>query len=137
MTFQSTLLDGQVIEKPLLAELTPLSTSYTFQDHRGLLYSTQFAQPALTIMEMAAFEDLKSKGLFQESALFAGHSLGEYSALGSLAGIMPMESMISLVFYRGLTMQTTMKRNKQGRTDFSMLAVNPSKVWKGDQSIQH
>ncbi|KAI4159531.1 MAG: hypothetical protein LQ342_006532 [Letrouitia transgressa] len=122
--------NGQVIQEPIVKGLTSASQSYTFSDPRGLLYSTQFAQPALVLMEMAAFVDLKSKGLIQEGAPYAGHSLGEYSALGALARVMPMESLVSLVFYRGLTMQVAMERDQEGRTAFSMVAVNPSRVNK-------
>lgn len=133
MTIESTSSEGRVVNEPIIEGLNTESPSYTFHDPRGLLYSTQFAQPALTLMEMAVYQDVSSKGLVQESAPFAGHSLGEYSALGALAKIMPMESMLSLVFYRGLAMQVAMERDDQGRTDFSMVAVNPSRVGKGRQ----
>lgn len=82
-------------------------------------------------MEMAAFEDMKSKGLVQSNTLFAGHSLGEYAALGAVAEFLPLESLLSLVFYRGLAMQVAMKRDGEGRTDFSMMAVNPERIRKG------
>lgn len=132
MTVASTASDGSVADQPIINKINSTSTFYTFHDPRGLLYSTQFAQPALVLMEMAEFEDLSSKGLVQKSAPFAGHSLGEYSALGAIAKVMPMESMLSLVFYRGLAMQVSMTRDDQGRTDFSMVAVNPSRLGKGN-----
>ena len=131
MTVATTMSDGSVIDQPIVKGMSSKSASYTFHDPRGLLYSTQFAQPALVLMEMAAFKNLRSKGVVQESAPYAGHSLGEYSALGALAEIMPMESMLSLVFYRGLAMQVSMTRDDHGRTEFSMVAVNPSRVNKG------
>ena len=131
MTIQRVQEDGTVVTEPIIKTLSSDSISYTFSDQRGLLYSTQFAQPALTIMEMASFEDAKSKGLVQKQAAFAGHSLGEYSALAAIGEIMPMESLVSLVFYRGLTMQVAVERDDRGRTEFSMVAVNPSRVGKG------
>ena len=130
LTIERVAEDGQVIQEPIIKSLTPTSQSYTFTDPRGLLYSTQFAQPALVLMEMATYLDLESKGLIQEGASYAGHSLGEYSALGALANVMSMESLVSLVFYRGLTMQVAMERDQEGRTAFSMMAVNPSRVNK-------
>ena len=130
MTIERVTEDGGVIQEPIIKSLTPTSQSYTFSDPRGLLYSTQFAQPALVLMEMATYVDLESKGLIKEGASFAGHSLGEYSALGALAHVMPMESLVSLVFYRGLTMQVAMERDAAGRTAFSMVAINPSRVRK-------
>ena len=135
MTIERVSEDGRFIQEPIIKSITPISQSYTFADPRGLLYSTQFAQPALVLMEMATYLDLESKGLIQEGASYAGHSLGEYSALGALANAMPMESLVSLVFYRGLTMQVAMERDQEGRTAFSMMAVNPSRVSKAfDQS---
>ena len=130
MTIERVAEDGRVIQEPIIKTLTPKSQSYTFSDPRGLLYSTQFAQPALVLMEMATYLDLESKGLIQKDASFAGHSLGEYSALGALAHVMSMESLVSLVFYRGLTMQLAMERDQEGRTAFSMMAINPSRVNK-------
>ncbi|KAI9878043.1 MAG: hypothetical protein M1830_002094 [Pleopsidium flavum] len=128
MTHRVLLSNGEAAEKPIIEGLTPNSPSYTFRDERGLLFSTQFAQPALMLMEMAELEHLRSKDLVQEHAVFAGHSLGEYSALGARTSFMPTEELLSLVFYRGLTMQTAMKRDEFGRTNFSMVAVNPSRV---------
>lgn len=131
MAVETTSSDGNTAGEPIIKDLSPESTSYTFQDERGLLYSTQFAQPALTLMEMAVFEDMKSKDLIQENAAFAGHSLGEYVALGSLSSFMTIESLLSVVFYRGLSMQVAMKRDENGQTNFSMVAVNPSKIKRG------
>lgn len=121
---------NEIVEECMLEGLTPHSTCYTFRDERGLLFSTQFAQPAIVLMELAAYEDLKSKGLVQQNASFAGHSLGEYAALGTIAGVLSVESLLSLVFYRGLAMQVAMKRDAQGNSGFSMVAVNPSRVSK-------
>jgi fatty acid synthase subunit beta len=123
--------DGEEVSVPMLPGLTPRSTSYTFREERGLLFSTQFAQPALCLMEIADMEALKSQGLVQEGSMFAGHSLGEYSALAACTSFMSLENLLSLVFYRGLTMQVAMTRDKDGRTDFAMVAVNPSRIGKG------
>lgn len=132
MTTGRSTPDGTVVEECIIPGLTASSTSYTFREPRGLLYSTQFAQPAIVLMELAAFEDIKSKGLVQNNAPYAGHSLGEYTALGTLAGILTIESLLSLVFYRGLAMQMSMQRDDDGKTDFSMVAVNPSKIGEGE-----
>ena len=130
MTVARSQPDGRVLEEPIIKNLTPTTKSYTFSDPRGLLYSTQFAQPALVLTEMATFADLEAKGIVQQGANYAGHSLGEYSALGAMARVMSMESLISLAFYRGLTMQQAMDRDQNGRTAFSMMAANPSRVAK-------
>ena len=123
--------DGTMISEPLLRDLKPTAASYTFMHPLGLLFLTQFAQPTLTLLERASFADMKAKGLIQEGAQFAGHSLGEFGALGSMTDFMPVEKFVSLSFYRGLTMSLVMERDEHGRTEYSMMAVNPSKVSKG------
>jgi fatty acid synthase subunit beta len=75
---------------------------FTFRESRELLYSTQFAQPALTLLEKATFEDMRAKRLIQDDDIFAGHSLGEYSILSAFTEFMPFESFMDVVFYNGL-----------------------------------
>ena len=128
MTHEVLSSNGEKLRTPVIKGLTSSSQSYTFQDERGLLFSTQFAQPALALMEIAEMEHLTSKGLVQEHTVFAGHSLGEYSALGARTSFMPIEDLLGLVFHRGLAMQIAMKRDSFGRTNFAMVAVNPSRI---------
>ena len=87
----------------------------------------------------ASFEDMRAKGLVQDDSTFAGHSLGEYSALAALAEVMPIESLVSVVFYRGLTMQVAVERDETGRSNYSMCAVNPSRISKtfNEQALQY
>jgi malonyl CoA-acyl carrier protein transacylase len=49
-------------------------------------------------MSRAAFEDLLSKGFIQPDAAFAGHSLGEFSALASIADICPTPISLTSCF---------------------------------------
>ena len=49
-------------------------------------------------MEKASFEDMRSRGLVQRDSVFAGHLLGEYSALAALADVVPIESLVSVVY---------------------------------------
>ena len=140
LSVKTTLADGRTVTEPLLKSLNHHSTSYAFVDAQGLLYSTQFAQPAITILEKASFEDMRSKGLVQESASFAGHSLGEYGALSSVADFIPFKALMGICFYRGLAMQGAMERDEEGRTEYAMVAVNPARVGKCTPlfaSIQH
>ncbi|KAA8642645.1 uncharacterized protein ATNIH1004_011590 [Aspergillus tanneri] len=122
--------DGGVTSERIFKEIDETSRSYTFRSSLGLLSSTQFTQPALTLMEKAIIEDMRAKGLVSDHCSFAGHSLGEYSALTAIAEIMPIESLVSVVFYRGLTMQMAVERDEQGRSNFSMCAVDPSRLAK-------
>lgn len=123
--------DGREVSIPVMDGLTYDSESYTFQEPRGLLFSTQFAQPAITLMNLAETASLQSRGLMQQDAYFAGHSLGEYSALAACADFMPLEALLGLVFYRGTVMQFAMEKDSSGQTEFSMVAVNPSRVGRG------
>jgi fatty acid synthase subunit beta, fungi type len=139
MTFETVNADGSVKSERIFKEIDESTTSYTYRSPTGLLSATQFTQPALTLMEKASFEDMRAKGLVQRDSSFAGHSLGEYSALAALAEVMPIESLVSVVFYRGLTMQVAVERDAQGRSNYSMCAVNPSRISKtfNEQALQY
>lgn len=128
MMFETVADDGSLRSEKIFKEITESTTSYTFRAATGLLSATQFTQPALTLMEKASFEDMKAKGLVPADSMFAGHSLGEYSALTSLGDVMPIESLVDVVFYRGMTMQVAVPRDSLGRSNYSMCAVNPSRV---------
>ncbi|SCU77616.1 LAMI_0A01750g1_1 [Lachancea mirantina] len=123
-----TIVDGELKTERIFKDITEETTSYTFRSPNGLLSATQFTQPALTLMEKASFEDLKAKGLIPADAAFAGHSLGEYAALASLADVMSIESLVEVVFYRGMTMQVAVPRDELGRSNYGMVAVNPGRV---------
>ncbi|GAB7362021.1 hypothetical protein MBLNU230_g2055t1 [Neophaeotheca triangularis] len=139
MTFETVTADGSIKSEKIFKEITEATSSYTYRSPTGLLSATQFTQPALTLMEKASFEDMLSKGLVQRDSSFAGHSLGEYSALAALAEVMPIESLVSVVFYRGLTMQVAVERDEAGRSNYSMCAVNPSRISKtfNEQALQY
>lgn len=139
MTFETVGADGAIKSEKIFKEIDESTTSYTYRSPTGLLSATQFTQPALTLMEKASFEDMLSKGLVQRDSSFAGHSLGEYSALAALAEVMPIESLVSVVFYRGLTMQVAVERDEAGRSNYSMCAVNPSRISKtfNEQALQY
>ncbi|EME39032.1 fatty acid synthase-like protein [Dothistroma septosporum NZE10] len=127
---KKTSLKADAKDVCIVQGLTPTSTSHTFSETKGLLFSTQFSQPAIALMEMVEHEHLFAKGVVQPSALFAGHSLGEYAALGACTTFMPFESLLTLIFYRGLKMQNALERDANGRTDYSMMAADPSRVGK-------
>ena len=104
--------------------------SFTFRSPGGLLFATQFAQPALVLVQKAAFDELLAKGLVPSDAVFAGHSLGEYAALASFAGVLSVEDLVDTVFKRGMVMQNAVHRNAHGVSDYAMVAANPSRVSK-------
>ncbi|KAI1081992.1 fatty acid synthase beta subunit [Whalleya microplaca] len=141
MTCQSLELaaDGSAKLEKVFKGITEETTFYTFRSPAGLLSATQFTQPALTLMQMAAFEDLRAEGVIQKNSVFAGHSLGEYSALASIAKVMPVETLVSVVFYRGLCMQVAVERNEAGQSNYSMCAVDPSRIGRNfsEQALKH
>ena len=66
---------------------------------------TQNAQPALMAMSLAALRGLESEGFKTENcAYFAGHSLGEYSAL-AMGKAISISDAARLLRARGLAMQ--------------------------------
>ena len=98
MTYDAMDKDGVIRTLPLFGDINVRIQRYTFSHPNGLLFATQFAQIALVVTEKAAFEDMQSKGFIQNNAVFAGHSLGEYSALASVAGVLPISSLVDVVF---------------------------------------
>ncbi|BFZ59217.1 beta subunit of fatty acid synthetase [Saitoella coloradoensis] len=130
MVYDTVEADGTTKSLPIFKGIDENTSFYTFQHPTGLLSATQFTQPALTLMEKAAFEDMKDKGLVQQGCSFAGHSLGEYSALACIGDVLPIESLIDVVFYRGMTMQVAVARDAEGRSEYGMCAVNPSRISK-------
>ncbi len=71
---------------------------------------TEFTQPAILTMEVAALAVLeKTTGL--KGDIFAGHSLGEYSALVA-AGALRYEDAVQIVRRRGALMQNAVPEGK-------------------------
>jgi len=130
MTYDTMDKDGNVKTLPLFADIDVRTPKYTFSHPNGLLFATQFAQIALVVTEKAAFEDIRVKGFVQKDCAFAGHSLGEYSALASIADVLPISSLVDVVFYRGITMQRAVERDSENRSNYAMCAVNPSRISK-------
>lgn len=130
MSYDTMDKDGNVKTLPLFADINVRTPQYTFSHPSGLLFATQFAQIALVVTEKAAFEDMSSKGLVQNDCAFAGHSLGEYSALASIADVLPVSALVDVVFYRGITMQRAVERDAHNRSNYAMCAVNPSRISK-------
>ena len=130
MTYDTMDKDGNVKTLPLFSDINLRTPKYTFSHPNGLLFATQFAQIALVVTEKAAFEDMRARGVVQRDCAFAGHSLGEYSALASIADALPVSSLVDVVFYRGITMQRAVERDSLNRSNYAMCAVNPSRISK-------
>ncbi len=80
---------------PLIPDIDAQTQSFRFSAPEGLLYATQFSQPALVLVEKAEFIDMQVAGLVPEDSTFAGHSLGEYAALASVANVLTIENLVA------------------------------------------
>ncbi|WP_250729925.1 fatty acid synthase subunit beta domain-containing protein, partial [Actinomyces sp. 187325] len=104
-------------------EMTARGTTYRHPE--GLLNLTQFTQVALATVAMATVARLEEAGALVEDAAFAGHSLGEYTALSAYGRVMPVETTISIVFQRGSTMHGLVERDEHGASGYRMGALRP------------
>lgn len=115
-------------------ELTANGVTYRHPD--GLLNLTQFTQVALATVAFAQTARLREAGSDIWPAYFAGHSLGEYNALSSFAGIIPLETVLELVFHRGSTMHHLIERDAQGRSNYRMGALRPNQFGVRDADVK-
>ncbi|KAJ2149607.1 fatty acid synthase alpha subunit Lsd1, partial [Coemansia sp. RSA 637] len=115
-------------QQTVLSTIDADTLSYTVKSPTGLLNATQITQPALVAFAFAAIADMQAHGLIQTNAVFAGHSLGELSALAALSNVFTLEDVLDLALFRGLLMQSAVPRDEQGLSGFGMIAVNPSRI---------
>ena len=87
---------------------------------------TEFTQPAIFLISYSIFEVIKNETKldFLKAKYFAGHSLGEYSAL-ACSGAIKFEYAIKLLQKRGKAMQMSMPKGKGG-----MIAILGSDIDK-------
>ena len=87
-------------------------------------------------MAFAQTARLREAGADIWPAYFAGHSLGEYNALSSFAGVIPLETVLELVFHRGSTMHHLIPRDEKGRSNYRMGALRPNQFGVGDDGVR-
>ncbi|MCS4484610.1 DUF1729 domain-containing protein [Gleimia sp. 6138-11-ORH1] len=92
---------------------------------QGVLNLTQFTQVALAVVAYAQTARLAEEGALVPGAIYAGHSLGEYTALASCANIFDLEAVIAVVYSRGSAMHTLVPRDAQGRSNYRLGALRP------------
>ena len=104
-----------------------------FEGPKELLDQTENTQPAIFLVSYSIFNVIKNETTFDVSKanFFAGHSLGEYSAL-ACAGAMNFKQTIQLLKIRGNAMQNAVPRNKGG-----MVAVLGVKIKKIEEIIEN
>ena len=98
----------------------------TFRHPQGVLHLTQFTQVALAVVAYAQTERLRAEDALAPTSYFAGHSLGEYTALASLANIFDLEGVIDIVYSRGSAMGSLVPRDAEGNSEYAMAALRPN-----------
>ncbi|RVW04766.1 type I polyketide synthase [Rhodococcus spongiicola] len=108
-------------------------------EHRhpdGVLHLTQFTQVAMATLGVAQVAELREAGAYVEDSYLAGHSVGEYNALAAVAGVLPLEALLEVVFQRGSAMHELVPRDASGRSDYRMAAIRPSQIGVTDDQLQ-
>lgn len=72
-----------------------------FNGPEELLKKTKYTQPAIVAMSLILDKLLKEKGIYPD--FVAGHSVGEYAAIGS-AGFLSLDEAVKLTSFRGEAM---------------------------------
>ena len=99
-------------------------TKIIFEGPKEDLDLTENTQPAIFLVSYSIFKALENETSFKlnHAKFYAGHSLGEYSAL-CCANSINFDQTINLLKYRGISMQNSVPRGKGG-----MLAVLGSDI---------
>ena len=103
-----------------------------FDGPSNILNETENTQPAIFLVSFAIFNMIKNESSFDitKANFFAGHSLGEYSAL-ACSNVINFEETIRLLKIRGNAMQNAVPKNDGG-----MVAVLGENINKIEEIIQ-
>lgn len=91
----------------------------------GVLNLTQFTQVAMATFAAAQVAELRAEGAFDETAVLAGHSIGEYNALAAIGGVLRFEATLGLVWARGTAMHHLVPRDDKGESKFRLGVIRP------------
>lgn len=94
----------------------------------GVLFLTQFTQVAMATLGVAQVAEMREASALNQRAFFAGHSVGEYNALAAYSGVLSLESVVEIVYQRGLTMHRLVDRDEQGNSNYALAALRPHKI---------
>jgi len=100
---------------------------------KELINQTENTQPAIFLVSYSIYEVIKKETFFNlnNAKFFAGHSLGEYSAL-ACSGSLSFDQTIKLLQNRGRFMQSAVPKGQGG-----MLAVLGSEIEKINEIINN
>ncbi|APT85305.1 type I polyketide synthase [Corynebacterium aquilae] len=102
---------------------------------KGVLFLTQFTQVAMACLGVATIAEMREAAALNQRAYFAGHSVGEYNALAAYAGVLSLESVVEIVYRRGLTMHRLVERDEHGRSNYGLAALRPNKMGLGAEEV--
>jgi len=104
-------------------------TKVIFEDFNNELGQTENTQPAIFLISYSIFKIIEKETQFniKDAKFFAGHSLGEYSAL-CCANSISFEQTISLLKYRGKAMQDAVPDGEGGMV--AVLGANIDNIKK-------
>ena len=92
----------------------------------GVLNLTQFTQVAMAVLATAQVAELEEAGALVSGAVACGHSVGEYNALSAYVRVLPIESVVDIVYQRGCVMHTFVPRDAHGRSAYRMGVIRPN-----------
>ncbi len=103
-----------------------------FEGPKELLNQTENTQPAIFLVSYSIFNVIQKETEFDisKAKFFAGHSLGEYSAL-ACSGVINFKETIKLLKIRGNAMQNAVPKNEGG-----MVAVLGEEIKKIEEIIK-
>ena len=104
-------------------EVLDIELKKTCFEENDDINKTEYTQPAMVAAEVAIYEHLKNAGL--KADVFAGLSLGEYSALVA-AGAMTLADGIKTVRRRGILMQNEVPLGMGGMA--AVIAMDADKI---------
>lgn len=92
-----------------------------FDGPEEILKKTKYTQPAIVAMSLILDKLLKNKGINPD--FVAGHSVGEYAAIGS-AGFLNMDEAVKLTSFRGEVMNEIAEKVNGGMAAIIGMPVN-------------
>ncbi|WP_034650199.1 type I polyketide synthase [Corynebacterium vitaeruminis] len=95
---------------------------------KGVLNLTQFTQVALAVVAYGQTARLGEADAISARRMFAGHSLGEYTALACMGNLFDLEAVIDIVFARGQAMHNLVPRDEAGRSNYGLAALRPNLI---------